>query len=63
MVIMEHPNGCVHNVRDDLVAKFQEAGWNIKGEATASPVVPAEPKKRKTTKKKEGGVSQCLKLY
>ena len=53
MVIMEHPNGCVHNVRDDLVSKFQNAGWNIKGEATASPVVPAEPKKRKTTKSKK----------
>ena len=52
MVIMEHPNGCVHNVRDDLVDKFLKAGWNIKGEATASPV-PAEPKKRKTTKSKK----------
>lgn len=52
MVIMEHPNGCVHNVRDDLVNKFLNAGWNIKGERIAPPVVPAEPKKRKTTKKK-----------
>ncbi len=52
MVTMEHPNGCVHNVRDDLVDKFLKAGWNIKGEAVASPVVPAEPKKRKTTKSK-----------
>ena len=50
MVIMEHPNGCVHNVRDDLVAKFQEAGWNIKGDATASPVVPAEQKKTRSKK-------------
>ena len=53
MVIMEHPNGCVHNVRDDLVDRFKAAGWNIKGEANASPVVPAEPKKRKTTKSKK----------
>ena len=53
MVIMEHPNGCVHNVRDDLVNKFLNAGWNIKGEAAASPVAPAEPKKRKTTKSKK----------
>jgi hypothetical protein len=52
MVIMEHPNGCVHNVRDDLVEKFRNAGWNIKGDAIASPVVPAEPKKRKTKAKK-----------
>ena len=51
MVIMEHPNGCVHNVRDDLVAKFQNAGWIIKGEQTASPSVPEEPKKRKTRSK------------
>jgi hypothetical protein len=53
MVIMEHPNGCVHNVREDLVEKFRNAGWNIKGEVTASPVVPAESKKRKTTKSKK----------
>ena len=52
MAIMEHPNGCVHNVRDDLVDKFLKAGWNIKGEETP-PVVPAEPKKRKTTKSKK----------
>lgn len=53
MVTMEHPNGCVHNVRDDLVEKFRNAGWNIKGEATASPVVPEGQKKRKTTKAKK----------
>ena len=52
MVTMEHPNGCVHNVRDDLVNKFLDAGWKIKGEQSTPPVVPAEPKKRKTTKKK-----------
>lgn len=53
MVIMEHPNGCIHNVRDDLVSKFLSAGWYIKGEQTAPPVVPAEQKKRKTTKKQK----------
>jgi len=54
MVIMEHPNGCVHNVRDDLTDKFLKAGWQIKGEAeTVSPAVPAEPKRRKTTKPKK----------
>ena len=53
MVIMEHPNGCVHNVRDELVSRFEADGWNIKGEQIAPPVTPAEPKKRKTTKTKE----------
>jgi hypothetical protein len=47
---MEHPNGCVHNVRGDLVEKFRNAGWNIKGEAVASPV-PAEQKKKTRSKK------------
>ena len=51
MVIMEHPNGCVHNVRDDLANKFLNAGWNIKAAPSEPPAVPAEPKKRKTTKK------------
>ena len=51
MAIMEHPNGCVHNVRDNLVEKFLNAGWKIKGEATASPVVPAEQKKKTRSKK------------
>lgn len=51
MVVMEHPNGCVHNVRDDLVGRFEAAGWKIKGEEKTPPVAPAEPKKRKTTKK------------
>lgn len=27
MLTMVHPNGCVHEVRDDLVAKFVAAGW------------------------------------
>ena len=52
MAIMEHPNGCVHEVREDLVEKFSKAGWTIKkGEATASPVSPDGQKKRKTTTK------------
>ena len=53
MAIMEHPNGCVHEVREDLVEKFSKAGWTIKGEATASPVSPDGQKKRKTTKAKK----------
>ena len=54
MVTMEHPNGCVHNVRDALVSRFEAAGWKIKEAPSEPPVVPAEQKpkakrKRKTT--------------
>lgn len=52
MVTMEHPNGCVHNVRDDLVERFQNAGWTIKAAPSEPPIVPEEPKKRKTRSKK-----------
>ena len=51
MVVMEHPNGCVHNVRDESVDRFKAAGWKIKGEETP-PVVPTEQKKRRTKAKK-----------
>ena len=51
MVIMVHPNGCAHNVRDDLVDRFKAAGWEIKGEQIAPPVVPAEQKKKTRSKK------------
>ena len=51
MVIMEHPNGCVHNVREDLVEKFRNAGWNVKAAPSEPPVLPAEPKKKTRTKK------------
>jgi hypothetical protein len=51
MVIMEHPNGCVHNVRDDLVDRFTAAGWKVKA-APSEPPIPEEPKKRKTRSKK-----------
>ncbi len=51
MVIMEHPNGCVHNVRDNLVNKFLNAGWKIKEERNAPPVAPAEQKKKTRSKK------------
>ena len=50
MVIMEHPNGCVHNVRDDLADKFLKAGWHIKAAPSEPSSVPKEPKKRRTTK-------------
>ena len=52
MVVMEHPSGCVHNVRDEMVDKFLNAGWTIKGEQTASPCIAEEPKKRKPRIKK-----------
>lgn len=52
MVIMEHPNGCVHNVREESVSKFLNAGWNIKGEQIAPSDISEEPKKRKTKSKK-----------
>lgn len=52
MAIMVHPNGCVHNVRDDLVERFQKAGWTIKAAHWEPPVVPAEQKKRKPKAKK-----------
>lgn len=51
MVIMEHPNGCVHNVREDLVEKFRNAGWNIKAAPSEPPKSPAEQKKRTRSKK------------
>ena len=50
MVTMKHPNGCVHNVREDLVEKFKKAGWKIKAAPKEQP--PAEPKKRKTKTEK-----------
>ncbi len=53
MVTMEHPNGCVHNVRDDLVDKFLKAGWNIKAAPSEPPIVPEGPKKRQRKRKKE----------
>ena len=48
MVKMVHPNGCAHNVRDDLVDKFLKAGWK---QAAKPPVVPAEQKKKTRSKK------------
>lgn len=50
MVIMEHPNGCVHNVRDDLVDNFKAAGWKVKA-APKGAAVPAEQKKKTRSKK------------
>ena len=44
-MIMKHPNGCIHNVREDLVAKFIAAGW----QAVPSEQ-PVEKPKRKRKK-------------
>lgn len=51
MAIMVHPNGCVHNVREDLVEKFQKAGWTIKAAPSEPPKAPAEQKKKTRSKK------------
>lgn len=56
MVTLEHPNGCVHSVREDLVSKFIASGWVIKAAQTVPPISHAEqtePKKRKPRKKKQ----------
>lgn len=50
---MQHPNGCVHEVREDLVDKFLSAGWVIKAAQIVPPISPAEPKKRKPRNKKQ----------
>ena len=50
MVTMKHPNGCIHEVKDELVDKFKNAGWKIKAAPKEQPSSTAEPKKRKTTK-------------
>ena len=50
MVAMEHPNGCVHVVKDELVETFLQAGWKVKAAPSEPPV--SEPKtKRKTAQK------------
>lgn len=43
MTTMEHPNGCVHNVRDDLVDRFKAAGWAIKAAPSEPPEAPEAP--------------------
>ena len=57
MVKLEHPNGCVHDVREDLVSKFLAAGWMIKAAPAERPFSSAETepeqKKRKPRKKKQ----------
>ena len=46
MVTMKHPNGCIHDVREDLVAKFIAAGW----EKAVPCEQPSEKPKRKRKK-------------
>ena len=50
MKTMVHPNGCVHNVRDDLVEKFTKAGWKVK--AAANQQAKADDKAKKDDKAK-----------
>ena len=47
MVTVEHPNGCIHQIPEDLLHKFLAAGWKVK-EAPCEPPVSAPKRKRKT---------------
>ena len=47
MVTMVHPNGCVHNVREDLVAKFLAAGWKEQAVPSEQPVEKPKRKRKK----------------
>ena len=40
---MVHPNGCEHDVRDDLVDRFKAAGWVIKAAPSEPPKEPEAP--------------------
>lgn len=52
MAIMKHPNGCVHDVREDLVEKFTKAGWKpVKAARSEQPSSPAEQEKPKSKAK------------
>ena len=53
MKTMVHPNGCVHNVRDDLVEKFTKAGWKVKAADNKPPKKDDKPKKDEEPKKDE----------
>lgn len=53
MITMEHPNGCVHNVRDALVSRFEAVGWKIKEAPCEPPVVPVEQEKPKAKRKRK----------
>ena len=54
MPVMKHPNGCVHNVREDLVEKFQKAGWKLaKAAQTEQPSSPAEQEEKPKRKSKK----------
>jgi hypothetical protein len=53
MVIMVHPNGCVHNVADEFVDKFRKAGWVEKTALSEPSTTPAtEQEKPKRQRKK-----------
>lgn len=49
MVVMEHPNGCVHGVADDLVPEFKAWGWvekAVHNEPPTSATEQAKPKRK-----------------
>ena len=46
MVTLKHPNGCIHDVRDDLVAKFLAAGWE-KAVPCEQPIPEEKPKRKR----------------
>jgi hypothetical protein len=50
MVVMVHPNGCVHTVKDEDLEVFTKAGWTIKA-APTEPPAPAATEKPKTKRK------------
>ena len=54
MPVMKHPNGCVHNVRDDLVEKFTKAGWKLaKAARSEQPVSLTEQEEKPKSKSKK----------
>lgn len=46
MVTVEHPNGCIHRIPEELLEKFLAAGWKVKA-ALNEPSEPAPKRKRK----------------
>lgn len=50
MVTMEHPNGCIHDVADELVEKFTKAGWKVKKEKAVQTEPPTSKPKTKRQK-------------
>lgn len=51
MVTMVHPNGCVHNVADELVPEFKAWGWVEKAVHIEPPTSATKQEKPKTRRK------------